>query len=458
VPAFEATRRLRRTASLLFLVVVATVLVPAPTGARTLPVAASARIVTVSQHDLLSRGAALVSVTARRSGTARLSARLEQGGRRVLLGPGRTVRLRRGARRMITFTLTAAARDAIGRCEPQRIVVSAVGSPKPRKAGAGSVRLDPPRCGRFFGPQTVWNAPLAADAPLDPASAQVTGDLVRQVDEEYQSDFQPTINTARFSSPVYTVAGDQPTVRVTLDKPRGQAPAALEEQFTRVPLPADALPAAGSDGHALVWQPATDTMWEFWKLRRAADGWHASWGGRLDSVSTGPGHFAGSEANFGATATSLPLAGGLMTVDELRSGRIDHALAIALPDVRAGVAALPAQRSDGRAQSPAAAPSGAHFRLDPSLDVESLGLPPVTLAMARAAQRYGIVVRDGSANVTFYGEDPTPSGTDPYPAIFGGQRPSELLRTFPWRSLQLLAMDLRPVRTPASSCRLLLCR
>ena len=34
--------------------------------------------------------------------------------------------------------------------------------------------------------------------------------------------------------------------------------------------------------------------------------------------------------------------------------------------------------------------------------------------MAEAAQRYGIVLRDKSSNITFYGQDPTPTGTNPY--------------------------------------------
>ena len=30
-----------------------------------------------------------------------------------------------------------------------------------------------------------------------------------------------------------------------------------------------------------MYQPSTDTLWEFWLMRRAADGWHARWGGKL---------------------------------------------------------------------------------------------------------------------------------------------------------------------------------
>jgi hypothetical protein len=157
-------------------------------------------------------------------------------------------------------------------------------------------------------------------------------------------------------------------------------------------------------------QPASDTMWEFFGMRKRADGWHAKWGGRMDKVSANPGHFEEPHPDWGATATSLPLLGGLITIEEARKGRIDHALAFALPQTRAGVHAWPAQRSDGVSRRPGAIPEGTRFRLDPELDVESLGLPALTRLMAEAAQRHGIVLRDQSGAVTFYGEDPTPTG------------------------------------------------
>ena len=69
--------------------------------------------------------------------------------------------------------------------------------------------------------------------------------------------------------------GQRP-VRVQLDT--GVSPA-LQAAFERVPIPATATPAGGSDGTLVVWQPGTDRMWEFWKATRRADGWHAAWGG-----------------------------------------------------------------------------------------------------------------------------------------------------------------------------------
>ena len=64
--------------------------------------------------------------------------------------------------------------------------------------------------------------------------------------------------------------------------------------------------------------------------------------------------------------------------------------------------------------------------------------------MAEAAQRYGIVVRDQSGVVAFAGEDPTPTGSNPWAGPggwFSGQYPSTLVQQFPWAHLQALRTD-----------------
>jgi hypothetical protein len=151
---------------------------------------------------------------------------------------------------------------------------------------------------------------------------------------------------------------------------------------------------------------------------------------------------------WGATATSLPLLGGLITPRELQLGKIRHALAIAIPAPRAGVAVLPAQRTDGTDPSPNAIPEGARLRLDPALDIAALHLPRATRTIARAAQRYGMLVRDRTAHaVGFYAQDPTAADRDPYPALFSELSPTDLLRDFPWDRLEVIRMRVHHPRT-----------
>jgi hypothetical protein len=113
-----------------------------------------------------------------------------------------------------------------------------------------------------------------------------------------------------------------------------------------------------------------------------------------DSEVYGPEAWSGATKWWGASATSLSIAGGLITLEDLEKGQINHALAMAIPSPRAELYASPAQRTDGWVTAPDSIPEGAHLRLDPNLDLASLKLPRFTLMMAEAAQKYGIFIRE----------------------------------------------------------------
>jgi hypothetical protein len=310
---------------------------------------------------------------------------------------------------------------------------------------------------RLFAPTSIWNQSLPADAAIDPASATLVSALTAEVAREQVALTGPWINTSNYSTPIYVVGPSQPPVRVTLDDPTAAWRLSLQAAFQTVPIPANAVPAVGTDAQMTIYQPATNRMWEFWRARKSADGWHAAWGGAIDHVSQSPGYYnaaswIGSATNWGASASSLPLVGGTMTIADLQSGSIDHALAMQVPFARAGAYALPAQRTDGLGADASNLPEGAHLRLDPNLDVRALHLPHMTEMMALAAQRYGIVVRDQSHHaIGFYGEDPTPTGSDPYrgaAGFYGNKWPADMLKRFPWGSLRVLKMDLQQVPAP----------
>ena len=318
---------------------------------------------------------------------------------------------------------------------------------------------------RLFAPDSIWNAPVPANAPLDPNSEAIVGNLLSQERSETVG-----IATSSYGVPIYTVPASQSDVHVTLDHVR--ASASLQESIEKVPIPPDAEPAQGTDANLAVFQPSTNTMWEFWKMTKQADGWHALWGGRMEDVSTDPGYYRNvlgpngnliEQANWGTTAASFPAVAGVMTIAELKAGHINHALGLAITNTRAGVWAAPAQRTDGDSPEPDAVPEGAHFRLDPNLDLAALHLPHFVLMMAEAAQKYGIIINNRSNGFTFRAEDPLQFerryGYNPYigpyhlpgsPGALFSQWPSVMLREFPWKYLQLLKMNLRtrPDTTP----------
>jgi hypothetical protein len=295
---------------------------------------------------------------------------------------------------------------------------------------------------RPFAANSVWNAAVPADAPLAPNSSALVTQLEAQVKAK-----GPWINTTPYSIPVYTVSDSQPTVPVKLDQ---QGPGSVGELSrvlaAGVPIPTDAHAAAGTDKSLVIWQPSRDRLWEFWQARTAGGKWNAVWGGLMNHVSRNPGYFDDPH-DWGGSATSLALLGGLMRISELRAGHIDHALALAIPAAAKGRFVYPAQRGDGVDTSPNAIPEGARLRLDPKLNINALHLPPTTRMMALAAQRYGIIVRDQSGSVSFYAEDPTTTGSDPYGGthgLFDGLSPHDLLNDFPWSHLEVISPSWRP--------------
>ena len=302
---------------------------------------------------------------------------------------------------------------------------------------------------RFFSPTSFWNEELPTDAPLDPSSAEVVSAFDAEIKKEEEAKTgSVNILTSSWSVPIYTVPANQPTVKVAYAG-KGTS-TALQSAWDAVPLPTEAKPAAGTDKHLVVWQPSTDRLWEFWQLEDTSEGWQAAWGGAMQNAASDPGVYGpeawpGAGKGWGASASSLSIAGGLITLEDLEKGVINHALAIGVPDVRAGVYASPAQRTDGTSTNLLSLPEGAHLRLDPSLDLATLHLPRLTLMIAEAAQRYGIFVRDTTGTVSFYAQDPIPTGTEPYTGphgYFEGLTPGQLLASFPWSRLQLLKAEL----------------
>lgn len=301
--------------------------------------------------------------------------------------------------------------------------------------------------GQPFSPTGWRNARLAKDAPLARNSKAMVAELRSQIRSAPRG---AGVGTSWYGTPIYVVPPDQPTVRVAGPPDRPD----LQAQWDAVPLPPDARPGAGSDGSLALWQPATDTYWEFWGLTR--DGrpaeWRARYGGRMQRLSGNEGHFVDPPGRgFGASGSSIMLLSGVQRVEELRRGVIDHAvLFVAIAGRARDGWCWPAQRTDPGASSRAkrAIPAGARFRLPARFDLKAYARDPAhplsryALTVALAVQRYGMFVGDVSGtDPGFVAEDPTPLGSDPYEQLFEGQAPntSGILRNFPWRKLQAIA-------------------
>ena len=146
---------------------------------------------------------------------------------------------------------------------------------------------------RFFSPTSVWNAPLLPTAPIDPNSAAITGTLENYINTSLANHTGPWINTTSYSTPIYTVPANQPTVPVIISSDNTPLRAAM----AAVPVPANAQPAAGTDEEMTIYQPSTDTLWEMWLMSqsllpphvRVGHGWWRWITGRWDLLLRGHG-------------------------------------------------------------------------------------------------------------------------------------------------------------------------
>jgi hypothetical protein len=297
---------------------------------------------------------------------------------------------------------------------------------------------------RVFAPDSFWYQPIPKDAPLHPNTTNFVAEFRRQIKAYYGT---VSINTASYSCPIYIAGPDVKPVTVTEwdAQKKGFKDKRLAAEWQAVPIPDTAAQADGTDAEMCIYQPSTDSLWEFWLTRKVDGQWQACWGGGMRNASKNPGIW---ENRHGTTATSLPFIGGQLTPEELRRGEIDHVMGIALVDCEHfSIISWPATRSDGYnpKKEPNRIPEGLRFRLDPSVNVEALSLSPVGKMIARAAQKYGFVVWDKAGAITLRANNPksyTQRGEkDPYPEIFGGKPAWSILQGMPWERLQFLPMD-----------------
>lgn len=323
--------------------------------------------------------------------------------------------------------------------------VAIVSAPAPLLAAPATVTAPAPLItDAIFAPGSFWYAPIPADAPLHANSAGFLADFLRQKKAYYGT---VNINTAAYASPVYIAASDTPTTTVGFSncQKKSYAEPGLEAQWAAVPIPALALPADGSDAEMTVYQPSTDTLWEFWVMRGVAGAWQACWGGKMSNVSAGDGTWP---LPYGTTATGLPFLGGQVTAEELSRGEIRHAIGISLVEAEAAsIVSWPARRSDGDNPqgAPNRIPEGLRLRLDPAIQVDKLPMSTAGKIIAKAAQKYGFVVWDRAGALSIRAQNPksyTVLGKpDPYVALFAGQPSYAVLNGFPWERLQFLPKD-----------------
>ncbi len=153
---------------------------------------------------------------------------------------------------------------------------------------------------------------------------------------------------------------------------------------------------SNGDCHLIVSDPANRRLYEMWRANfedgTFYGGCLAVWNMDLTYPDSGRG-----EQCTSADAAGFPMAPLLVNADELAAGEIDHALRFILPNsrIRDNVYVHPSTHSTGPTSGPPTAPPyGARLRL--RADYPLANLPnEAARRVARAMQRYGILLSDG---------------------------------------------------------------
>lgn len=201
-----------------------------------------------------------------------------------------------------------------------------------------------------------------------------------------KSSYFPTIASGAYSTGVFLAAAtDQPMTVIgrtsTATTTTGVAdPDVGGSHVVTIPRwPAGVLPATGTDGHADIVDPVTNTIHSFWQLKQVEGRWTAalySWS-KLD----GPGW--GDPAHYyqGARAVGIPASAGLIRKQEIKDGlpTYHHALAMSLTfnALANGVSnpayVFPATSADGSASANTGAiPQGTLLMLPPTFDSSAI--------------------------------------------------------------------------------------
>jgi len=170
--------------------------------------------------------------------------------------------------------------------------------------------------------------------------------------------------------------------------------------------------ACASDGdcHLIVIDPGTQRLYEQWRVNIVGDVYEGGCLAVWDLSRTPPASNRGERCTS-ADAAGLPIAALLFDADEVAADDIRHAIRFILPNdrIRAAIYVHPATHgtgggsgrgASGGADSP---PYGARLRLRGDYPLASLP-NDYARAVARAMQRYGIVLSDGG-NVALTAED-----------------------------------------------------
>lgn len=262
----------------------------------------------------------------------------------------------------------------------------------------------------LYSSSSPWNTAIPAGAAADPNSPA----MVAQLAADLKGGDWP-IAAREWTQAIYYSDASTPRTDVLMT-----APAYSGRRLSGVPIPANAQPSPDSDATVVVIDKQTNCEYDIGgNTVRNADG---TWTARFANTiySNGDGRYPYAEA---PRASGFGNAAGVITPEEMAAGQIDHALAFVMQNTKVGGPVWPATASDGWSSKAGAVPEGARVQLDPTLNLDSLGLNAWQKVVARALQRYGMYLVDTGGVLGLQAQSTVstgktyPWGTNAYPML-----------------------------------------
>jgi hypothetical protein len=189
---------------------------------------------------------------------------------------------------------------------------------------------------------------------------------------------------SRIGIPFDVVSRKTKRSRVTFDY-------ADESDRVRYPIPSNVHIEGGGDRHALLLDRSACRLYELFALRRSGSGWAAGSGATWNLRKKRLRHAGWTSAD----AAGLPILPLLARYDEVRRGRIDHALRVTVQRTRSSYV-YPARHEASSDGDPSLPRMGERLRLKKSVDISTF--PRQARIVLKAMRRYGLIVADNGSD------------------------------------------------------------
>ncbi len=326
------------------------------------------------------------------------------------LSPGDQLRLKCDGARLTTSRVSS--REIVATCgtlaatptnTPAAATPTATSTPKPPTATPTSSPTAAPPTPTATSTPTSGAAPVIGGCQVFPSSnawnQDVSGLPVHANSANYMARIAALGGNQKLhadfgSNPAYgipyvIVPSTQPMVPITFTA-YGD-----ESDPGPYPIPANAPIEGGAsstgDRHVLVLQQGTCKLYELYRAFPNGAGWNADSGAKWDLV-TGALRPAGWTS---ADAAGLPILPGLVRYDEVKSGKITHALRFTVSQTQRGYI-LPATHWASSSTDPNLLPMGARLRLRADFDLS--GYTGDARVILEALKKYGMIVADNGSN------------------------------------------------------------